>query len=195
MTRVRISGIRNADDIACANEVQPAFVGFSFFDGLYRVTANIASKLVYSLRPEIKTVGMFCDQEVSEITALLSAGIIDMVELCGDEDDEYIRSLKLRAETKVIKRFSIKCVGDALRINSSAADFVSVPLRELLRYPGITESISKPFFLTGDIKPDAVREIVKDFSPFAIDAAIYPEARGGVNRLIFKELCDEAEKY
>lgn len=195
MSKIRISGIRNADDIACANEVQPAYVGFSFFDGLYRVTANIASKLVYSLRPEIKTVGMFKNHELTEITFLLSAGIIDMVELCGDEDDDYINALKLRAETKVIKRFSILCVGDAVAVNSSAADFASLPIRDLLRYPGITDSIAKPFFVTGDIKTEAVREIVKDFSPYAIDVAIYPEARAGVNRLIFKELCEEAEKY
>lgn len=195
MTRIRISGIRNADDIACANEVQPAYVGFSFFDGLYRVTENIASKLVYSLRPEIKTVGMFCDQEISEITSLLAAGIIDMVELCGEESDEYINALKLRAETKVIKRFSILCAGDAVKLNESAADFASISLRDLLRYPSMTESVAKPFFLTGDITAEAVREIVKDFSPYAIDAAIHPDARGNVNRVIFGDLCSEAEKY
>lgn len=195
MVKIRISGIRNADDIACANEVQPAYIGFSFFDGLYRVTGNIASKLVYNLRPEIQAIGMFCDQDISQITPLLSAGICETVELCGSESAEYIKALKLRAETKVIKRFSLKCIGDAVKINESPADFVSLPLRDIARFPSITQSIDKPFFVTGDITSDSVREIARNFSPYAIDVAIRPEATPGVNRMIFGGICSEAEKY
>lgn len=196
MVKIRISGIRNADDIVCANEVQPAYIGFSFFDGLYRVTGNIASKLVYSLRPEIKTVGMFSDQDISEITPLLSAGIVDIVELCADESNEYIEALKLRTETKVIKRFSLKCIGDAVKINESPADYASLSLRDIARFPNISESIEKLFFVReDDITAQSVREIVRNFSPYAIDVPIRQEATMSVNRMIFGELCEEAEKY
>lgn len=197
MTKVKISGIRTADDIACANEVQPEFVGLVFCDGRYRLTGNIASKLIFGLRPEIKTVGMFKNQEIGEITALLSAGVADWVELCGDESEDFIRALKLRAEVKVIKRcsLSVDFEKDILKINESFADYISVSARDLVRAPEMHELLKKPFFVTGSFTTESVGELIKSFSPFAVDAVISPENRSSVNRYVFKGLCDEVLKY
>ncbi len=197
MTKVKISGIRTADDIACANEVQPEFVGLVFSDGRYRLTGNIASKLIFGLRPEIKTVGMFKNQEISEITSLLSAGVADWVELCGDESEDFIRALKLRAEVKVIKRcaLSVDFEKDILKINESLADYISVSARDLARAPEMRGLLKKPFFVTGSFTTESVGELIKSFSPFAVDAVISPENRSSVNRYVFKGLCKEVLKY
>ena len=50
--------------------------------------------------------------DVDEVTGLVTAeivneGIIDLVQLHGDEDDDYIRHLKEKTKTPIIKAFKI----------------------------------------------------------------------------------------
>lgn len=169
MVKIKISSVKNAEDIGVVNELGVDYAGLVFYEDAGRVTGNIASHLVFDLRPEIDTVGMFRNHEAGEITVLLSAGIIDMVELCGNESEQYIENLKLRAEIKVIKHFSVKEQSDILALNTTKADFVSVKASELEMLGDAKGLITKPVIVRVDSDLEKAAEIIKSMSVYAVD--------------------------
>ena len=59
MTRIKICGLRRAEDIGAVNGLRPEYIGFVFFRGSKRyVTPEEAKALREGLAPGIKTVGV-----------------------------------------------------------------------------------------------------------------------------------------
>ena len=50
------------------------------------------------LSPDIMAVGFFVDESLDRVASALDAGIIDMAQLHGSEDESYIKELKERTE-------------------------------------------------------------------------------------------------
>lgn len=169
MVKLKISSVKSAEDIGVVNELGVDYAGLVFYEDAGRVTGNIASHLVFDLRPEIDTVGMFKNHEAGEITVLLSAGIIDMVELCGNESEQYIENLKLRAETKVIKHFSVTKQSDVLVVNATKADIVSIKASELEKLGDVKKLITKPVIVRMDLTCEETAEILRGISAYAVD--------------------------
>ena len=95
MTRIKMCGLRRPEDIRAANEVRPEYVGFVFFPGSKRyVTPETARELKAGLVPEIRTVGVFVDEKPETVAGLLADGTIDIAQLHGNEDADYIKDLK-----------------------------------------------------------------------------------------------------
>lgn len=189
MLKIKISGIKRYEDVTLVNGICPDYVGFVFYEGEHRITANIASHLVFDLRPEIDTIGMFKNQSASEITSLLSAGIIDMVELCGDESEEFIENLKLRAEAKIIKRFSLKTPADLLRINESRCDYISLTVTDYMENSDISKNVTKPVFLRGRGEAVSFADSVKKAEVFAVDSAHMLDSGGFISPASALKMC------
>ena len=102
--KIKICGLRRAEDIAYANEVQPDYVGFILTEGFRRsITKETARELRSLLKPEIKTVGVFVNEPVEHIVEFLEEGIIDIAQLHGQESEEDIVYLKAMTGKPVIK--------------------------------------------------------------------------------------------
>ena len=52
------------------------------------------------MNPLIKAVGVFVNEEIEKIIKLCSLQMIDMVQLHGDENEDYIRLLKNMLQIK-----------------------------------------------------------------------------------------------
>ena len=81
------------------------------------------------LDPGIQAVGVFVDEPYEEIAGWLKKGVIDLVQLHGEEDEYYIRQLRkvmLFQETlvPVIQAFRVKTEKDLLRAGHSIADYI-----------------------------------------------------------------------
>lgn len=72
------------------------------------VSPEKAKELKSLLSPDIKAVGVFVDESIENIAKLLSDNIIDLAQLHGSEDEEYIARLKALTDKPVIKAFCIK---------------------------------------------------------------------------------------
>ena len=55
------------------------------------------------LDPRIKAVGVFVDAPLEEAAELLKSGVIDLAQLHGSEDGEYVKRLKEMTGNQVIK--------------------------------------------------------------------------------------------
>ena len=182
MTRIKICGLRRPEDIEAANEVRPDYIGFVFFSGSKRcVTAEEAGRLRKDLAPEIKAVGVFVDEAPEAVAELLNSGVIDIAQLHGSEDEEYLAELRKLTDKPLIRAFRVRTGEDLDAAEKSPADFV---LLDAGAGDGKTfdwdllENFSRPCFLAGGLDPDNVREAIERCRPYAVDVSSGIETGG-----------------
>ena len=95
MIKIKLCGLSRICDIEAANELKPEYIGFVFAPKSRRyVSPEKAKELKRLLAPEIKAVGVFADDKPEHIVDCLEQGLIDIVQLHGNEDQDYITRLK-----------------------------------------------------------------------------------------------------
>lgn len=176
-TKIKICGLRRQEDVDFVNELKPDFAGFILSAGYRRsISVEQARALKERLSPDIKAVGVFVDESAETINEIVSLGIIDYVQLHGNESAslcekinapviKYINCEKQSAEE--IKKYK----ADYLLFDSGTGtgktfDWSKIPKTE------------KPFFLAGGISAENVREAIEKTKPYAVDASSAVEANG-----------------
>ncbi len=175
MTKIKLCGLSRQCDIEWANELKPDYIGFIFWSKSKRnVSPERAKELKALLSPNIKAVGVFVDEPIENIAKLLSDNIIDLAQLHGSEDEEYIARLRTLSDKPIIKAFLLKSKEDAKRAEKSTADHILLDSgmgtgkgfdRSLLK------NISRPYFLAGGLYPENVGIAVDTLSPYAVDVS------------------------
>jgi phosphoribosylanthranilate isomerase len=89
MIKIKICGLFREEDAACANEAKPDYAGFVFAESRRQVSPALAARIRGRLDRNIVPVGVFVNAPVADISALYRDGIIDIVQLHGDEDAAY----------------------------------------------------------------------------------------------------------
>ena len=184
-TRVKFCGLKRIEDILVANELMPDYAGFVFWEKSSRnVSEQEARELGRALLPDIKKVGVFVDENPDRVAALLTDEIIDIAQLHGHEDEEYISKLRSLAEGAcVIKAFVIKSKEDLERAGNSSADYLLLDsgkgTGQTFNWELIREAeFDKPFFLAGGLGPENVAEAIDKLSPYAVDVSSGIETDG-----------------
>lgn len=181
-TQIKLCGLKRPCDIEYVNELMPEYIGFVFAKKSKRyVTPQTAKHLRSRLKKEIIPVGVFVDEKIEVITRLLKQHTIDAVQLHGNEDEDYICTLRKYTDCIIIKAFRIKNVEDIIGINNSSADYV------LLDSGGgsgkvfdwsVLQSINRPYFLAGGLTPENVKTAIETCRPFAVDVSSSLETEG-----------------
>ena len=182
MTKVKLCGLSRECDIEYANEALPEFIGFVFYPKSKRyVTPEKAAELKAILDYRIAAVGVFVDEDPAEIAKLVRSETIDIVQLHGNEDNHYIHKLRDYIEVPIIQAFLVKSDEDIRRAYLSDADFVML---DSLGGSGKTfdhsliHDIPRPYFLSGGMSPENVKEAIEALHPYAIDASSSLETDG-----------------
>ncbi|MBR5381625.1 MAG: phosphoribosylanthranilate isomerase [Oscillospiraceae bacterium] len=182
MTRVKLCGLSRPCDIEAANELRPDYIGFVFAPiSRRRVTPENAAKLKEMLDPGIKAVGVFVDEAPQCVAALLNAGVIDMAQLHGSEDDGYIARLRVLSDKPVIKAFRIGAEADMKTAEASAADLILLDAGAgtgTVFDWGLIRRVGRPYFLAGGLDENNAAEAVKRLAPFAVDVSSGIETDG-----------------
>ena len=177
-TKIKLCGMRRPEDILAVNQAKPDYIGFICSRRFWRhISLEEAAVLKRMLDPGIQAVGVFVDEPYEEIAGWLKKGVIDLVQLHGEEDEYYIRQLRkvmLFQETlvPVIQAFRVKTERDLLRAGHSIADYI---LLDSGAGSGVTfdwsllDSMDRPYFLAGGLGPDNVAEAIRRFHPYAVD--------------------------
>ena len=102
MTKIKLCGLTRKCDIEWVNELRPEYIGFVFFPTSSRyVSFDKAEKLRKTLDSRITPVGVFVNEKLENIEYLVKSGIISIAQLHGNEDDEYIKLLKMGVNQRV----------------------------------------------------------------------------------------------
>ena len=182
MTKIKFCGLTRTGDIEAANELKPDYIGFVFWPKSKRaVTAGEAKILKSKLDPSIEAVGVFVDEDMEAVKTLLDGGIIDIAQLHGHEDEDYINGLKKASGKPVIKAFRIRSEEDIRKAEASPADLV---LLDAGMGDGVTfdwsliKNAGRPYFLAGGLDPDNAADAVRTLHPYALDVSSGIETDG-----------------
>ena len=186
MTKIKMCGLSRAEDIQAANAIKPDYIGFVFAEiSKRKVSALEASKLKSKLDPAVKAVGVFLDDKLDFVASMLNLGIVDVVQLHGSEDEEYIEKVRKITNKPIIKAFIIRSEEDVKRAEKSTADYI---LLDGGKGEGrafdwsLLKEIKRPYFLAGGLNPDNVGDAVKALKPFAVDVSTGIETDGVKDR-------------
>ncbi|MCL2408528.1 MAG: phosphoribosylanthranilate isomerase [Oscillospiraceae bacterium] len=184
MTKVKICGLSRAEDIVAVNRVLPDYIGFVFAPSRRRVDMKAAAILKETLDPQIEAVGVFVNEDMGVVAEAYQSEIIEMVQLHGDEDDDYIRQLKERCGCRVIKAVG---VGDALPPLPLEADYLLFDTLSIERggagrvfdWNVLHDYCGLPYFLAGGLTTHNVADSIRQLNPFCMDVSSGVETDGG----------------
>ena len=179
MQKIKLCGMMKPCDIEYANRVKPDFVGFIFANTRRKISAAQAKQFREALDAEIPAVGVFVNEDISVIASLVQDGCIDMIQLHGEEDADYIRRLREICDVPVIKAVKVQTVEQIRQAAALPVDYLLLDtyrkgvlggtgeafdwelLREAKAAAGDTaegELFGKPYFLAGGLHAGNLRE-------------------------------------
>ncbi|MGN0389908.1 MAG: phosphoribosylanthranilate isomerase, partial [Wujia sp.] len=115
MQKIKLCGMMRECDIKYANEAKPDYVGFVFADTRRKVSVEDAKRFRELLHSDIVAVGVFVDADASYVGELMKDGIIDMAQLHGNEDAEYIKYVRSISDKPLIKAVKVQSVSQIKR--------------------------------------------------------------------------------
>ena len=193
--KIKICGLTRLEDIEAANALLPDYIGFVFWERSKRnVTKEQAKELKSRLDSRIKAVGVFVDAEIDFIADLVSCGIIDVAQLHGSEDEDYISQLRERlGGAEIIKAFNINKIESFDEAEKSSADHIMI---DSGKGSGITfdwsklERLKRPYFLAGRLSTENISEVLENIKPFAVDVSSGVETDGLKDRAKMKRFVE-----
>ena len=182
MTRIKLCGLKRPCDIEYANELMPDFNGFVFAPKSKRyVSFDEAKALKENLNSGITSVGVFVNEPTENIVKLTRSNIIDMIQLHGSEDNEYIKNLRSKVSCPIIQAFQIKDKQDIADANKSEADYILLDSGtgsgEVFNH-SLIQDIKRDFFLAGGLDSENVMDAISKYKPYAVDASSSLETDG-----------------
>ncbi|MCD8037209.1 MAG: phosphoribosylanthranilate isomerase [Clostridiales bacterium] len=182
MTKVKLCGLSRKCDIEAVNELKPEYIGFVFAKKSKRyVSPERAAELKKALNSNINAVGVFVNESPENVAELLNSGTIDIAQLHGDEDEEYIKKLRLLTDKSIIKAFKVSKKADTEAVQECSADYVLLDSGagsgkafdwELIK------DIERPYFLAGGLDCQNIEEAVRTIKPYAVDVSSGIETDG-----------------
>ena len=124
MQKIKLCGMMKPCDIEYANRVKPDLVGFIFANTRRKISPAQAKQFREALDAEIPAVGVFVNEDISVITSLVQNGCIDMIQLHGEEDADYIRRLREVCDVPVIKAVKVQTVEQIRQAAALPVDYL-----------------------------------------------------------------------
>jgi|TARA_B110000495_G_scaffold179294_1_gene172578 phosphoribosylanthranilate isomerase len=196
-TKIKICGLRSAEAAIVASDAGADFLGFNFVEGVRRqIQLADATQILTDYREGRNTpnrpglVGLFRDQDVYEVNETARTLALDYLQLCGDEDDEYISKVEL----PVFKQLFVKQGITSSDVSAMVSPFLSsghgIVLDSFTK--GALGGSGKSFdwasaegvanrekvFLAGGLNPENVHSAIEQLAPWGVDVASGVETDG-----------------
>lgn len=202
-------------DIEYANRVKPDLVGFIFANTRRKISAAQAKQFREALDAEIPAVGVFVNEDISVITSLVQNGCIDLIQLHGEEDADYIRRLREVCDVPVIKAVKVQTVEQIRQAAALPVDYLLLDtyrkgvlggtgeafdwelLREAKIVAGDTaegELFGKPYFLAGGLHAGNLREAAA-LGSYGLDVSSGIETDGSKDFTKMVEVMELVRKF
>lgn len=187
--KIKICGLFRQEDIEYVNKAKPDYIGFVFAKSRRQVTYSQAKELKENLNQNIQSVGVFVDESIDNIVKLVNDNIIDIVQLHGKEDHQYITQLKKYIHCPIIKAMRIK--DNDIPCEKYDVDYYLLDGSQ----PGsgqtfnwdFIQQMDKPFFLAGGIDLNNIDKALK-IPCFGIDVSSGVETNGMKDQLKIEEI-------
>ncbi len=194
MSKIKICGLFREIDIEYVNNAKPDFAGFiiNFPKSHRSINVDTAKFLISQLDKNIKSVCVFVNEPIEYIKKF--TGICDIIQLHGNEDNEFIEKLREKMQnTEIWKAFKINNSNDLINAKNCTADVILLDngygTGEVFDWD-IIESFDKKFILAGGISAKNIKTAINKFSPYAVDLSSSVEIEKKKNFEKIKEIID-----
>ena len=191
-TSLKICGVTLQGDAEKLVELGVDAVGFNFWPRSKRYLDPHAGKWAKGLAGSILRVGVFVNETSDLPYRLYGDGLIDVVQLHGDETAETVAGFT-KAGIPVTKAVGVKDTADMENAGKYGADAVLLDAHAPLVFGGTGEvfdwALAKefgntfpeiPLILAGGITPVNAQQAVREVKPAALDVASGAEISPGV---------------
>lgn len=204
MVKVKICGIKTLQDVEIVNRQKLDFTGFVFYPLSKRYVSLITARsLKAKLNKKIKSIGVFVNAPPEEIAAAAELGIINMVQLHGDETNAYIAELRKICTLPVIKAVRVREEADIKKAAFYNCDYFLFDTYSTASYGGTGRQfdtqllkgvkINKPYFLAGGLNAGNVRSVLKGLKPYAVDVSGGVETGGSKDEIKIKNFIKQVK--
>ncbi len=182
MIKIKFCGLSCQNDIDEVNKLLPEYIGFVFAPKSRRyISPDKAFELKRLLSSKIKAVGVFVNETPEQVADLSNKGIVDIVQLHGNEDEAYIRELRKLTDKPIMKAFRIETTANIEMAKQSTADYVLLDsgagTGNVFDWKLIRD-MKRPYFLAGGLSLDNVGKAIEQLTPYAVDVSSGIEADG-----------------
>jgi len=182
MVKVKICGITNLEDALMAVNCGAGMLGFIFAKSPRKIEPETVKEIMPNLPSSIIKVGVFMDQDISEVKEIVTFCGLDMTQLHGNESPEFCESLSVR----IIKSFTPQTLPELNKLRDYKVELLMLdkqkgintkpeelwPIaREMTQYGQV--------ILAGSLTPENVAEAIKIAQPYAVDVASGVEREPG----------------
>lgn len=204
MVKVKICGIKTLQDVEIINRQKSDFTGFVFYPLSKRYVSLITARsLKAKLNKKIKSIGVFVNAPPEEIAAAAELGIINMVQLHGDETNAYIAELRKICTLPIIKAVRVREEADIKKAAFYNCEYFLFDTYSTASYGGTGRQfdtqllkgvkINKPYFLAGGLNAGNVRSSLKGLKPYAVDVSGGVETGGSKDETKIKNFIKQAK--
>ena len=170
---IKICGLTRQCDIDAVNIALPNYVGFVFADSRLKIDTHQASEMRKRLSLNIIPVGVFVNETIENIMSIIRNGIIDVVQLHGDENEDYIKTLKSLTDKPVVKAVPVLKIGDVQQGSNTCADYILLDNKggatgKSFDWTLIGE-VNRKFFLAGGLNIENINLAIEKIKPYAVD--------------------------
>jgi len=224
MSQIKICGLKRVEDIEAVNEYRPEYIGFVFANTGRFVSDEKAAELKAALDPSIQAVGVFVNEPIEHVAKLVTEGTIDMIQLHGQEDLDYVNQLRKALGRKCVPMIKAVRIDVSLKVTKEREQEILLENQKLIHeakalavdyllfdakvkgIPGGSgknfdiaglpsdEVIGMPYFLAGGIGLHNVNQLIQLRQPFGIDVSSAVETDGYKDKEKIKEIIDAVRK-
>lgn len=198
--KLKICGIRRSEDISYLNETPPDYIGFVFAKSRRQVTPKEAAILSSALNPQIKTVGVFVNEPIASVLQTAQTAGLSVLQLHGDETEEYIRTLRNHTTCQIWKAIRVKDSHSLTKAGRLPVDTLLLDAFSASAYGGTGKiadwsliqkaNVQKPFFLAGGLTAENLPEAIACTHPAGIDLSGGVETNGVKDREKIQKVVD-----
>jgi phosphoribosylanthranilate isomerase len=195
---VKICGVTSAADASAVVAAGADAVGVNFWPGSKRFTdPRQAGPWLRELAGQAYRVAVLVNPDRAALEALAAQGVVDAVQLHGDESPEFCRGLADAAMGfEVVKALRVRNVADIAGLGRFGAAAVLLDTHHAGAYGGtgltfdwalaaeaVAANPGLPVVLAGGLTPANVAQAVAEARPAAVDVAGGVESAPGVKDL------------
>ena len=174
MSKIKICGLFRKEDTEFVNEAKTDYCGFILhFPKSHRsLEPEKAKELRQYIDSSVRVVGVFVNQPPEYVIQTADTVGLQVIQLHGNEDDDYIRKVQSESKLPVWKAFRIRNREDLIWAAGCAADMVLLDngygTGEVFDWSVVTE-FERPFILAGGLTAENIPDAIKSLNPEIVD--------------------------
>lgn len=184
--KVKICGLTRDEDVRVAVACGADAIGFVFTRSPRRVSIETAIRLCSYVPESVLRVGLFLDQDRSEIDRVVSSVPLDVLQFHGSETEQECSAYGL----PWLKAVAMENADSAKQAESNYPGALGLLLDS--HAPGrrggsgkvfdwsLSRPLSKPVWLAGGLSADNVGKAIRAVRPYAVDVSSGVEAEPGI---------------